>query len=133
MATTVLVLRHRFDLTVGKRGGPDEQLLAEDLSLAAFSGAPTSATWLGPDAAEALLSVPPAGNVAPEQRAQLIGHIVERADLLVLALEHQATERARELAATHRRVRRDAGASSRVTVTAHLPVDVLGIYLYLPA
>ena len=49
------------------------------------------------------------------------------------ALEHQATERARELAATHRRVRRDAGASSRVTVTAHLPVDVLGIYLYLPA
>ncbi|MHB1919236.1 MAG: helicase-related protein [Acidimicrobiales bacterium] len=133
VATTVLVLRHRFDLTVGKRGGPDEQLLAEDLSLAAFSGAPTSATWLGPDAAEALLSVTPAGNVAPEQRAQLIGHIVERAELLNPALEHQASERARELAATHRRARRDAGASSRVTVTAHLPVDVLGIYLYLPA
>ena len=28
---------------------------------------------------------------------------------------------------------REATASSRVAVTAHLPVDVLGVYCYLPA
>ena len=133
VTTTVLLVRHRFDLTVGKRGGPDEQLLAEELAVTGFAGSAGFATWLPAEVAEALLGLPPNGNVAPEERAQFIGHLVERAELLVPALEAQAADRARELAATHRRVRRDAGASSRVTVKAHLPVDVLGLYLYLPA
>jgi superfamily II DNA or RNA helicase len=132
VATTVLLVRHRFDLAVGRRGGPDEQLLAEDLALAAFCGTPSSATWLRPDEARRLLSAVPAGNVAPEQRADFVRHVVEGAELLTPALEHQAAERAVELVATHRRVRRDAGASSRIGVTAHLPVDVLGVFVYLP-
>jgi hypothetical protein len=132
VATTVLLVRYRFDLAVGRRGAPDEQLLAEDLALAAFSGAPASATWLTSEDAEALLSAVPVGNVAREQRAELIRHVVDRADLLTPTLEHQANERAVELAAIHRRVRRDAGASSRIAVIAHLPVDILGVYLYLP-
>jgi hypothetical protein len=44
-----------------------------------------------------------------------------------------AAERAEQLAEAHRRVRRAAGTTGRVTVTAHLPVDVLGVYVYLPA
>lgn len=133
VTTTVLLVRHRFDLTVGKRGGLDEQLLAEELAVTGFAGSPGSATWMPGEVAEALLGLPPTGNIAPEERAQFIGYLVERAELLVPDLEAQAADRARELAATHRRVRRDAGASSRVIVRAHLPVDVLGLYLYLPA
>jgi hypothetical protein len=106
--------------------------LAEELAVVGFAGSPGSATWLPAEDAEALLGLPPAGNVAPEQRAELLRHLVERAALLTHALEAQAADRARDLAATHRRVRRDAGASSRVTVRPHLPVDVLGLYLYLP-
>jgi hypothetical protein len=37
------------------------------------------------------------------------------------------------LAGSHRRVRRDAGASARVTVRPHLPVDALGVFVLLPA
>ena len=133
VSTTVLLLRHRFDLTLGRRHEPDQALLAEELAVSAFAGSPASATWISPEEAEALLGLPPVGNVAPEQRAGLLRHLVERAELLIPALEAQAANRARELAATHQRVRRDAGASSRVTVKAHLPVDVLGLYLYLPA
>ena len=133
VSTTVLLVRHRFDLSLGRRQEPDHALLAEELAVTAFAGSPGAATWLAAEDAEALLGLPPAGNVTPEQRAGLLRHLVDRAELLTPALEAQAADRARELAATHRRVRRDAGASSRVTVKAHLPVDVLGLYLYLPA
>ncbi len=132
-ATTLLLVRHRFDLSVGRRGGGDAKLLAEALTLAAFSGPPSSPRWLPLEDAEALLWATPAGNISFEQRVGFVRRVTDEAPALASALGGQAAERADELAATHRRVRREASASSRVAVTAHLPVDVLGVYCYLPA
>ena len=133
VTTAVLLMRLRFDVAIGRRQEPDQALLAEELMITGFTGSPGAASWLPAGAAEALLGLAPTGNVAPEQRAELLHQFVSRAQHLAPALAAQAAQRALELAATHRRVRRDAGASARVAVTPHLPVDVLGLYLYLPA
>ncbi len=132
-ATTLMLVRHRFDITVGRRADSEEQLLAEALDIAAFRGTPSSPEWLLTDEAEQLLSATPSVNIPAEQRAQFIRRIINGAELLRQPLEDQAKRRADELADTHRRIRRDAGATARVFVRVHLPVDVLGAYLYLPA
>jgi len=131
--TTALLLRHRYDITVVTRAGAVGQLLAEDLTVAAFRGPPDNADWLDPDLAEQLLLARPTGNLPPEQRSDFVRRIVGRADQLRPELERMAAKRADQLADAHRRVRRAAGTAGRVTVTAHLPVDVLGVYVYLPA
>jgi superfamily II DNA or RNA helicase len=133
VATTLLLVRNRFDVSVGRRGRPDQQLLAEDLDLLAFEGAPTSLTWLDAANTDALLNATPVGNISTEQRAEFLRRVIEHADALVPALEERAQRRAEELAAVHHRVRREAGAAGRVSVQAHVPVDVLGLYVYMPA
>jgi hypothetical protein len=133
VATTLLLVRNRFDVSVGRRGRANEQLLAEDLDLLAFEGAPNVPKWLTTAESEALLQAAPTGNIAAEQRAEFVRRVCEHADLLTSALEERARLRSEELAAIHHRVRREAGAAGRVTVQAHLPVDVLGVYVYLPA
>jgi superfamily II DNA or RNA helicase len=131
--TTVLVLRHRFSIRLRPRGRSVRELLAEELAVTGFTGSPASPSWLEADAAAALLELPATANVVPEQRGALLGRVTEHAGALAAELAAQARTRAEVLAATHRRVRQEAGASSRLTVEAHLPVDVLGLYLYLPA
>jgi hypothetical protein len=125
-------VRNRFDVTVGRRGQNDEQLLAEDLDLLAFEGAPTAPIWLSTPEAEALLDAAPAGNISAEQRADFVRRVIECADALTPALDERANSRAADLADVHHRVRREAGAAGRVSVRAHVPVDVLGVYVYMP-
>jgi hypothetical protein len=134
MTTTVLLLvRQRFDLAVGRRADSDELLLAEALAIAGFEGPPSAPVWLEPAVAEALLTASPTGNVATEQRIDFVRRVVDHGNTLTEALGEQALARAGILANSHRRVRRDAGASSRVTVRPHLPVDALGVFVLLPA
>jgi len=130
--TTVMLLRHRFDLTLKPKGRPDQSLLAEDLTVTGFTGSPTAPTWIAPEEAEALLASKPSANIDPGQRVDFIARVVDQAELIAPALEAQAARRAEELAESHRRVRRQVGANTPVSVSPHLPVDVLGLYLYLP-
>ena len=133
VTTTVLLLRHRYDVNVASRGGPGEQLLAEDVSVAGFAGSPADhPEWLSPEQTEELLAARPAGNVLAEQRSNFVRQVVRHAEELRGHLEHIAQRRAEDLADAHRRTRRAAGTAGRVAVSAHLPVDVLGIYVYLP-
>ncbi|MBW3548668.1 MAG: hypothetical protein KY452_11100, partial [Actinobacteria bacterium] len=48
------------------------------------------------------------------------------------ALEDLARVRAGELLETHRRVREGSRATGAFTVEPQLPVDVVGIYVFLP-
>jgi hypothetical protein len=132
VTTTVLLLRHRYDINVASRSGPGEQLLAEDVSVAGFAGSPADPTWLSPEQTEVLLAARPAGNVLAEQRSNFVRQVVRHAEELRAHLESIAQRRAEDLADAHRRARRAAGTAGRVAVRAHLPVDVLGIYVYLP-
>ena len=131
-ATTLFLIRNRFDITVRRRGEPDTQLLAEDLDLAAFEGSPAQPLWLTEEATRALLVASPSGNIPTELRIQAVGRIVENFGHLRGAIEDRARMRAGQLAETHVRARRDAGLAGRVSVSAHSPSDVLGLYVYLP-
>ena len=130
--TTLLLLRLRFHITdsVGRTGA----LLAEESQLVAFRGAPGAPEWLADDEVEALLAVTPTASVAPDQQRDALERILLEFDEVLPHLEDVARERALSLAESHDRVRRavtrSAGAAAKVE--PELPVDVLGVYVYLP-
>lgn len=131
--TSLLVVRHRFDLTTTRDSGATT-LLAEDAEVLAFAGSPSEPDWLAPETLPALLAAVPEGRVAPEQAVRFLGRVLEQRDALTDALNGFAQERADALLAAHRRVRTEAGVRGvRYRVTPHLPPDVLGLYVLLPA
>jgi hypothetical protein len=73
--TTVILVRHRFDLT-SQREGRTVTLLAEDAGVTAFAGLPSSPMWLAPDEAESLLDASPSGNVSPEQAGEFLAEVL---------------------------------------------------------
>ncbi len=131
--TTALLVRFRFHV-VRKKGGVERPLLAEEVRVLAFAGAPESAEWLEPAAAEALLQAEPAANIAPEQVEAFVQRVVQGFDRIAPVLEQSARRLGEELLEAHRRVRqaaREQGVS--YSVEPKLPPDVLGLYVFLPA
>jgi len=131
--TTLLLVRNRFDV-VTTRSGSERVLLAEDAGVIAFAGPPDDPEWLGPEAVARLLDAVPSANVAAEQATGFIDRVVANAATLSKQLAIEAGRRADELLASHRRVRSQSGVRGvRYRVSAHLPPDVLGVYVLLPA
>jgi len=131
--TTLLLARYRFDVTIRRRGHDERSQLAEDVGMHAFTGLPVSPTWLNPEAVEEVLAAAPTGNLGPEQRTQFLARILDGAEDLAQHLAGFAAERARTLTEQHNRVREESAATGRATVSPHLPVDVLGVYVLVPA
>ena len=130
--TTLLLLRARLHLDLPGAAGL-RQMVAEEARVAAFAGPASSPEWLGPEAAMALLGARPDGNVDPEQAAQLLSAVNENLPLVSAHLGSLADELAGEVLEAHRRVRAGANAPLRgLAVRAQHPVDVLGVYIYLP-
>ncbi|MFG0318242.1 MAG: helicase-related protein [Planctomycetota bacterium JB042] len=131
--TTTLLVRFRFHI-VEKRGEEETQLLAEEVRLLAFTGAPDRAEWLDDDAAEALLRARPARNASPQQIETFVRRVVEGKDALEGHLEDEARALGDRLLKAHRRVRTSAKRKGvTFEVEPKLPPDVLGAYVYLPA
>lgn len=130
--TTAIVLRLRFDLQTRTRQS-ERTSLAEEVRILGFSGSPDAPSWLPVEDADRLLDLRPSGNVVPEQAAESLERVVAGLDLLRPAIDRVAATRAADLAAEHERVRDVADLRGRTTVTPQLPVDVLGIYVFLPA
>jgi len=131
--TTLLLVRLRFHI-VTQRGTEEHALLAEDCQLLAFAGSPASAEWLSDSQAiEALLAAPSEANVYPDQARTFLSRIIDEFDALQPHLNQVAQERGEELLTAHRRVRAASQARGiRYRVEPQLPLDVLGIYVYLP-
>jgi superfamily II DNA or RNA helicase len=131
--TTLLLLRLRLDIIVrGREQG--RRVLAEEARLVAFAGPPDAAEWLGEDQVLALLSANPDANVAPEQARQFLEVVLGGIDHLRSHLEDEARGRAVALLETLRRVREGARMTGvHYEVEPRLPVDILGVYVYLPA
>ncbi|MCY4088147.1 MAG: helicase-related protein [Actinomycetia bacterium] len=130
--TTLLLARIRHEILTRRRGHPDRQLLAEESQLLAFTGAPGSANWLPSTEAETLLTVGPEGNITHEQATQFLERVIDGIGDLRPHLEQVAGRRAHALQEAHERARKAARLPGQTTVEPKLPVDVLGIYLYLP-
>ena len=130
--TTLLLLRLRYHL-ITKRGEEEYPLLAEEVLPMAFTGAPDAAEWLTIEEAEALLKAIPDANIHPHQATQFVQRVNDGIGALQPYLEDVAKSRAEELLQSHRRVRDAAKHTGRYRVEPKLPVDILGIYVYLPS
>ncbi|EOD67657.1 helicase-related protein [Amycolatopsis vancoresmycina] len=131
--TTQLLLRFRMHVRLPGRDGV-RTMVAEEARTVAFRGRPDEPEWLSTAEVEALLATQPSGNLALEQAQDDLQRAVGQLDKLRDALDEQAAEVADRLRESHTRVRtasRQAGVS-KIEVQAHTPVDVLGVYVYLP-
>jgi len=129
--TTLLVVRQRFHL-ITVQGGVESPLLAEDCGVLAFTGAPTSPTWLDESGAQALLAAEPSGNVVPGEATSYLQEALDAVESWRHHLDSDAAQRADGLRQAHERVRdaaRQKGVKFRVVPQ---PVDVLGLFVYLP-
>jgi superfamily II DNA or RNA helicase len=130
--TTLLLVRFRFHLDLPGRDAL-RQVVAEDAQLVGFRGSPDAPEWLTDEEVAALLGAAPEANVPVDQARDLMARTVDRLPALLPDLEARADRRAEELLTSHRRVRAGAGAQRRgLRISAQKPVDVLGLYLYLP-
>ena len=131
--TTLLLVRCRFHLTLPSRIG-ERQLVAEDVRVLAFQGAPARASWLPPQDALDLMELDADENTDRAFGRRTMRRVLDALDSVDPYLNSSADQLAADLLASHRRVRSASGEIVRgVTVTAQKPVDVLGIYVYLPA
>ncbi|MGE3329238.1 MAG: helicase-related protein [Acidimicrobiia bacterium] len=130
--TTLLIVRHRFHLLT-TRGGVEEPMLAEDCALLGFTGPADAPHWLDEGAVAELLLAEPSGIVVPGQATDFLTELVAGAEHWVDHLAADAERRADDLKNAHERVRDAARQKGvRFRVTPQLPVDVLGMYVYLP-
>jgi superfamily II DNA or RNA helicase len=129
--TTILLLRLRHKLTVHARR--ERLLLAEEAGALAFEAGSAEPKLIG-DAALDLLEHTAGGDLAPVARERLLAQARERvAVAFSAALATHAQTRADELAQDHGRVRAALPGVSRVAVEPVLPVDVIGVYVLVPA
>ncbi len=132
--TTLLLLRLRYHIVSEDRSGTRRALLAEDQVLAGFTGSPKNPEWLAQDALESLLDAPPAKSIGTDIAREHLQGILDDFDAIAPRLNEVAEERGQALLEAHNRVRKAAKARVKgLKVEAHLPPDVLGVYVYLPA
>ena len=130
--TTLLLVRFRFHLDLPSRSGT-RQVVTEEARFLGFGGAPNQADWLEPNEVDRLLLAKADANVAGDQAADLLERVVAAAPSITPALEEVADRLAEELLDAHRRVRAGAGVARRgLAVAAQKPVDLLGLYIWLP-
>lgn len=131
LKTTVLLLRLRHQLTV-TRGDQTRLMLCEETVAVAVSGANGLAELSPPDA-RALLGSEAVRNMPAVIRDRQLQQALDTLPSWEPQLEAVARERAQTLLQDHRRVREAAEAKGSYQVTSSLPVDVMGVYVLVPA
>jgi superfamily II DNA or RNA helicase len=128
--TTVLLLRLRHQLRLGRGDGARTLMVEEALPLALVGRndpqwqiAPPVADWF---------AAPAGAELAPAARSRFVAEALESLPHHDAALQALAAERAEALLADHRRVRDAARARGDYQVKALLPVDVIAVYVLLP-
>lgn len=131
LKTTVLLLRLRHQLSVTREGHTRLMLCEETVAVCA-SGTEGLAE-LSLNDARTLLGTEAVRNMPPVIRDRHIQQAIESLPGWQSSLEELARARAQTLLADHRRVREAADARGNYQVTASLPVDVMGVYVLVPA
>jgi superfamily II DNA or RNA helicase len=129
--TTVLLVRLRHQLTVSQRGQSRQLLCEETLTVGLEAGSESNP--LPEAAARALMAAEPARNMPPPLRDQHIQRALAQLPELQPPLETLALARAQQLLDDHRRVRAASDARGEYRVTPSLPVDIMGIFVLVPA
>ncbi|WP_405840163.1 helicase-related protein [Streptomyces sp. NBC_01518] len=133
--TTMLLVRHRFQLSLPTRDGGVRAQFAEDARVVAFHGRPEAPQWLPDEEALALLEARATGNSDPGFATDHIASILAALDTgLMDELRLRSKAAAKELEVSHHRVR--TAARARLAGLKAVPQgdpDVLGVFLYRPA
>ncbi len=131
IVTSLFILRLRHQLT-SKRRDVTRTLMAEECVTLAVAGR-TKPQWLPESDLPALLAAEPVGNLTEDAASREIQTAFDFLTSQTPHLESLAQSRAEALLADHRRVREAARDIGSYDVTPCLPVDVLGVYVLLPA
>jgi len=131
LKTTVLLLRLRHQLTV-TRGNQTRLMLCEETVAVSASGG-DAITNLPINETQTLLGLEATRNMPSVIRDRHLQQALESIPGWQPQLEAIARERAQSLLQDHRRVREASEAKGTYQVTASLPVDVMGVYVLVPA
>jgi len=129
--TTVLLLRLRHQLTIS-RGSQTRLMLCEETVAVKAAGGSAIVSLLALEA-QTLLGLDATRNMPPVIRDRHLQQALDAIPSWQPQLEAIARERAQTLLQDHRRVREAADAKGTYQVTASLPVDVMGVYVLVPA
>ncbi|MEN3278558.1 MAG: hypothetical protein V7631_4348 [Massilia sp.] len=129
--TTILLVRLRHQLTVSHRGQSRLLLCEETLTVGLEAG--SESTPLTETVARALMTAEPARNIPPPLRDQQIQRALAQLPEFQPMLEALALTRAQQLLEDHRRVRAASDARGEYRVTPSLPVDIMGVFVLIPA
>lgn len=136
--TIALLVRIRTHLHLPGRDAVTTHL-AEEARVLAFTGTPANPHWLSPPEVDALMALRPDANTPPDVARNLMTAVIGALPTLAGHLEAEADRVAEGLRADHVAVRQAARGGRAgslgvrgLDVTAQLPVDVLGIYVYRP-
>lgn len=129
--TTVLLLRLRHQLTVTRGDQTRLMLCEETVALRSTSAEPLAV--LAPLQTRELLGAEATRNMPQVIRDRHLQQALDSLPDWTPQLEAIARDRAQVLLQDHRRVREAAEARGSYQVTASLPVDVMGIYVLVPA
>jgi superfamily II DNA or RNA helicase len=130
VVTTVFLLRLRHQLGYVRRREPF-QMMAEETVALAVAGR-SNPQWLEGDAVARLLECTPTGNLPVEAMQREIRTALDFIAAHSQQLQTLAEQRAKTLLADHQRVREAARDVGQYSVSACLPVDVMGVYVLLP-
>lgn len=131
VVTSLFILRLRHQLT-SKRRDVTRTLMAEECVTLAVAGR-AKPQWLPESDLPALLAAEPVSNLTEDAATREIQTALDFLTSQTAHLESLAQSRAEALLADHRRVREAARDIGSYDVTPCLPVDVLGVYVLLPA
>lgn len=130
VVTTVYLLRLRHQLSYVRRRQPF-QMMAEETVTLAVAGR-SNPQWLQGEHVAQLLECTPSGNLPVEVVQREIRTALQFIADHPQQLQTLAEQRAEALLADHRRVREAARDVGQYSVSACLPVDVMGVYVLLP-
>lgn len=129
--TTVLLLRLRHQLSITRDNHTRLMLCEETVAVSAAGADPL--TELPLNEAREILGIEATRNMPAVIRDRHIQQALDSLPGWQASLEAIAKARAQSLLADHRRVREAAEARGTYQVTASLPVDVMGVYVLVPA
>ncbi|MFJ5285807.1 helicase-related protein [Pseudomonas sp. NPDC088429] len=130
VVTTVYLLRLRHQLGYVRRREPF-QMMAEETVALAVAGR-SNPQWLQGESVARLLECTPTGNLPVDAMQREIRTALDFIAAHPQKLQALAEQRAQSLLADHQRVREAARDVGQYSVSACLPVDVMGVYVLLP-
>ena len=128
--TTIYLLRLRHQLSYVRRREPFQMMAEETVALAVRGR--SNPQWLSDDSVTRLLECTPSGNLPVETIQREIRTALDFIAAHPRPLQALAEQRAKILLADHQRVREAARDVGQYSVSACLPVDVMGVYVLLP-